>query len=80
MMFSETSLTSEEFESMVEWLRHNVAPLSQVRTFMEKTAVKRAELIRSLDDGTSHNNIVTDYPRLFDMPGMVSIFWRAVLC
>ena len=56
---------------MIEWLKHNVAPSSQVNSFMEKTAVKKAEWIRK-NPGQSFDNILKEYPPLFDTPGMVS--------
>ncbi|XP_033124873.1 uncharacterized protein LOC117123132 [Anneissia japonica] len=67
-------LTTEEFHKMVEWLKHNIAPASQITLFMKKTAAKRAEWIRA-NPGQPFNNIMTEYPRLFDMPGMVSILF-----
>ena len=72
--FLETPLTCDEFDAMVAWLKHNVTPLSKVSEFVEKTAVKRAQMIRS---GQLEKTPITDmYPRLFDTPGMVSMLWR----
>ena len=62
-----SELPSEKFQSMVEWLKYNVAPSSQVNSFMEKTAVKRAEWIRK-NTGQSFGNILKEYPRLFNTP------------
>ena len=52
-------------ENIVEWLKHNVARSSRVNSFMEKTAVKRAERIGK-NPGQSFYNILKEYPRLFD--------------
>ncbi|XP_033104574.1 uncharacterized protein LOC117107122 [Anneissia japonica] len=38
--FLETDLSDDQYSSMVEWLKHNTEPLSQVKSFMEKTAVE----------------------------------------
>ena len=54
---TESHLPSEQFKSMVEWLKHNVVPFSQVNSFMEKTAVTRAEWIRK-NSGQSFDNIL----------------------
>ena len=62
---TESDLPSEQFKSMVEWLKHNVARSSRVNSFMEKTAVKRAERIGK-NPGQSFYNILKEYPRLFD--------------
>ena len=58
---TESDLPSEQFQSMIEWLKHNVAPSSRVNSFMEKTAVKRAEWIRK-NHGQSFHNILKEYP------------------
>ena len=68
---TESDLPSEQFQSMIEWLKHNVVPSSQVNSFMETTAVKREEWIRK-NPGQSFDNILKKYPRLFDTPGMMS--------
>lgn len=73
VIFTESDVTSEEFQSMVEWLKHNVSPPSQVLSFMEKTAVNRAEWIR-LNPGEPFDNIIKEYPRLFNTPGKVRIY------
>ena len=65
---TESDLPSEQFQSMVEWLKYNAAPTSQVNSFMEKTTVKRAEWIRK-NTGESFGNILKEYPRLFDTQG-----------
>ena len=70
LTFTESDLSDEQCKSMAEWLKHNLAPVAQVTSFMEKTAVKRAEWIRN-NRGQSFDNILQEYPRLFDTPGMV---------
>lgn len=71
-LFLESDISNEQFQCMVEWLKHNISPTTQVNSFMEKTAVKRAEWIR-INRGESFENILREYPRLFDTPGMVSM-------
>ena len=57
---------------MSEWLKNNVWPNAQVGQYMLKTAIHRAQWIRG--DGTkSLLNIVEEFPRLLDTPGMVSL-------
>ena len=41
---------------------------------MEKTAVKRVAWIRD-NPGQPFDNIIQEYPRLFDTPGMVSTIY-----
>lgn len=77
IFLADCDLSSEEFESMTEWLKHNVEPVSQVSSFMKKTAVKRAEWIRN-NPGQPFDNILREYPRLFDTPGMVITFLFSV--
>ena len=70
--FWETYLTTDQFQCMVEWLKHNVVHYPKSVHLWKKTAVKRAELIR-MNNEESHENVVWNYPRLFDIPGMGSI-------
>lgn len=55
---------------MKEWLCHNLEPETKVKDFMQKTAIKRAALLR--DENFRLDQIIKEFPRLFDTPGMVS--------
>jgi len=55
---------------MKEWLRHNVQPLDKVQEYMEKTATMRATLLKERKRPLAE--ILDEFPRLFDVPGMVS--------
>ncbi|XP_073789441.1 uncharacterized protein [Danio rerio] len=56
---------------MIEWLRNNIWPASQVEQYMKETAIQRAKWIR--DDGSKTiMEIAKEYPRLLDTPGMIS--------
>ena len=56
---------------MTEWLKHHVEPVTMVKTYMEKTVIPRARWIKENSELTI-GAIMTQYPRLFDTPGMVS--------
>jgi len=59
---------------MIEWLKNNRSPHSQVMEFMRHTAPHRAAWIRSLGTKTVEE-INAEYPRLHDSPGMVRIIY-----
>ncbi|KAJ8047463.1 hypothetical protein HOLleu_06467 [Holothuria leucospilota] len=61
---------------MKEWLCHNIDPEAKVKEFMEKTAVKREALLR--DENFTLDQIIKEFPRLFDTPGMVEVDFRTV--
>ncbi|XDV29328.1 hypothetical protein PO909_032465, partial [Leuciscus waleckii] len=65
---SESSLT--ELHTMIEWLKNNRSPHSQVEELMIRTAPHRAAWIRSSGTKTVEE-INREYPRLYDFPGMV---------
>ncbi|CAM4659143.1 unnamed protein product [Leuciscus chuanchicus] len=66
---SESSLT--ELHTMIEWLKNNRSPHSQVEELMIRTAPHRAAWIRSSGTKTVEE-INREYPRLYDFPGMIS--------
>ena len=45
---TESSISEEDYEGMVEWLKHHVEPLHKVKEFMGKTSVKRASTTGTL--------------------------------
>ncbi|XP_067280437.1 uncharacterized protein [Pseudorasbora parva] len=65
---SESSLT--EVHTMIEWLKNNRSPHSQVEEFIKRTAPHRAAWIRASGTKTVEE-INREYPRLHDFPGMV---------
>ncbi|KAK9966163.1 hypothetical protein ABG768_003289 [Culter alburnus] len=66
---SELSLT--EIHTMIDWLKNNRTPHSQVEEFMRRTAPHRAAWIRSSGTKTVEE-INREYPRLHNFPGMIS--------
>ncbi|XP_067280459.1 uncharacterized protein [Pseudorasbora parva] len=66
---SESSLT--EVHTMIEWLKNNRSPHSQVEEFIKRTAPHRAAWIRASGTKTVEE-INREYPRLHDFPGMIS--------
>lgn len=60
---------------MKEWMKTNSEPLSTVKEYMEKTAFNRAEWIRKNSD-LSMQEVIKEYPRLFDTPGMVLLICK----
>jgi hypothetical protein len=70
--FLESTLTEDQYEGMVEWLKWHVEPLWKVKEYIEKTSTKRAAWICG-NANLSVSAILTQHPRLFDTPGMVSI-------
>ncbi len=61
----------EDHQGMKEWLKHHTEPATKVKKFMEKTVINRAKWIRENKD-LPIQTVITEYPRLFDTPGMVS--------
>ncbi|CAB3987566.1 Hypothetical predicted protein [Paramuricea clavata] len=74
----ESSISEEDYEGMVEWLKHHVEPLTKVKEFMSKTSVKRASWIREHSD-LSVDAILKEHPRLIDTPGMIELDFALVL-
>lgn len=69
--FPDSNVDSERATQMIEWLRNNIWPASQVEQYMKETAIQRAKWIR--DDGSKTiMEIAKEYPRLLDTPGMIS--------
>ncbi|KAG1941532.1 uncharacterized protein si:dkey-286j15.1 [Pimephales promelas] len=66
----ESQLSSDVIQKMIEWLKNNRSPHSQVMEFMRHTAPHRAAWIRSLGTKTVEE-INAEYPRLHDSPGMI---------
>ncbi len=65
-------MDSERATQMTEWLKNNIWPASQVEQYMKETAIQRAKWIR--DNGSKTiMEIVKEYPRLLDTPGMVGL-------
>lgn len=52
-------------------MKNHIEPVAMVKTYMEKTVVSRARWIKENSELTI-SEIMTQYPRLFDTPGMVS--------
>ena len=51
-------------------MKNHIEPVAMVKTYMEKTVVSRARWIKENSELTI-SEIMTQYPRLFDTPGMV---------
>lgn len=60
----------EKIIEMVEWLKVNKFPVSQVEDYMKQTALQRGRWIRS-NGSKSLPEILEEFPRLVDNPGMV---------
>ena len=65
-------MTDTEHEAMKMWLKCHFEPQSQVVEYTRKTAIPRAQWVRE-NPGLAVTTIQSEYPRLFDMPGLVSI-------
>ena len=63
--------SADDISAMITWLKHNKDPVSQVKSYMARTAQTRALFIREHPE-ESVNSIIAVYPRLVDVPGMVS--------
>ncbi|XP_052449210.1 uncharacterized protein LOC128011128 [Carassius gibelio] len=68
---SESNVDSERATQMTEWLKNNIWPASQVEHYMKETVIQRAKWIRDHGSKTIME-IVKEYPRLLDTPGMIS--------
>ncbi|XP_067277997.1 uncharacterized protein si:dkey-286j15.1 [Pseudorasbora parva] len=66
----ESELSSAVIHKMIEWLKNNKSPHSQVEEFMRHTAPHRAAWIRFPETKTIEE-INREYPRLQDSPGMI---------
>ena len=66
------NINTDDYEGMIEWLKHNVQPQVKVKEYMKKTAIKRAAWIRE-NPGITVEAILKEHTRLFDTPGMVSV-------
>ncbi|KAK0147238.1 hypothetical protein N1851_013353 [Merluccius polli] len=64
------SISQERAEQMVEWLRTNSSPSSQVEDFMSSTAIYRAEWVRKNNSSTIED-VIKEFPRLI-CPGMIA--------
>lgn len=69
---TESNVDSERATQMTEWLKNNIWPASQVEHYMKETAIQRAKWIRDHGSKTIME-IVKEYPRLLDTPGMVGL-------
>ena len=57
---------------MKEWLKQHLEPASTIKLYMEKTVINRACWIKENSD-LGIKEIMNEYPRLFDTPGMVGL-------
>ncbi|XP_049333160.1 uncharacterized protein LOC111195806 isoform X2 [Astyanax mexicanus] len=71
LVLPETEISDERAEAMMEWLKNNIRPLSQVEEYMKQTAIHRAKWIREHGSKTMEE-IKREYPRLLDTPGMIA--------
>ncbi|XP_032366173.1 uncharacterized protein LOC116684900 [Etheostoma spectabile] len=71
VILPEPTITPERAIQLTEWLKNNIWPQSQVGQHMLETALHRAQWIRS-NGTTSLLDIITEFPRLVDTPGMIS--------
>lgn len=60
----------EKIKEMVDWMKVHNYPVSEVEDYMNKTAIYRGEWIRS-NGSKSMPEILKEFPRLLDNPGMV---------
>ncbi|XP_034089971.1 uncharacterized protein LOC117558095 isoform X5 [Gymnodraco acuticeps] len=67
----ESDVPPEKLLEMVEWMKVNRYPVSQVEDYMSQTALHRGKWIRS-NGSKSLPEILTEFPRLVDNPGMIS--------
>ena len=71
LICTESNLSEQDLEGMVEWLKSNTEPEAKIKDYMEKTVKKRAEWIRE-NPGLDLSMVKCQYPRLFDIPCIVS--------
>ncbi|XP_034085470.1 uncharacterized protein LOC117554950 [Gymnodraco acuticeps] len=67
----EYDVPPEKLLEMVEWMKVNRYPVSQVEDYMNQTALHRGNWIRS-NGSKSLPETLTEFPRLLDNPGMIS--------
>ncbi|KAK5916337.1 hypothetical protein CgunFtcFv8_011330 [Champsocephalus gunnari] len=67
----EYDVPPEKRIEMVLWMKVNRYPVSQVEDYMNQTALHRGKWIRS-NGSKSLPEILTEFPRLLDNPGMIS--------
>ncbi|XP_033989623.1 uncharacterized protein si:dkey-207l24.2 [Trematomus bernacchii] len=65
----ESDVPPETLLEMVEWMKVNRYPVSQVEDYMNQTALQRGKWIRS-NGSKSLPEMLTEFPRLVDNPGM----------
>ncbi|XP_065096552.1 uncharacterized protein [Paramisgurnus dabryanus] len=70
---TENAVPPEKFQEMVDWLKMHKYPISEVESYMKETAVYRGRWIRNNGSKTI-SEIVKEFPRLVDNPGMVRMF------
>ena len=76
---TEPTITAENSLQMTLWLKNNIWPQTTVAQYMLETAIHRANWIRQ-DGAKTVENIVAEFPRLMDTPGMVSLHLQCLLC
>ena len=69
---TEPIITGEKCLQMTLWLKNNIWLQATVSQYMLETAVHRANWIRQ-DGAKTIQNIMAEFPRLMDTPGMVSL-------
>ncbi|KAG7224413.1 hypothetical protein INR49_015105, partial [Caranx melampygus] len=67
---TESDLPPEKLKEMVDWLKINKYPVSEVETYMKETAMHRGKWIHS-NGSKSIPEILNEFPRLVDNPGMI---------
>lgn len=68
----------EKIQEMVDWLKVHKYPISEVENYMKETAVYRGMWIRK-NGSKSIPEILKEFPRLVDNPGMVRTFSIVIL-
>ena len=76
---TEPTITAENSLQMTLWLKNNIWPQTTVAQYMLETAIHRANWIRQ-DGAKTVENILAEFPRLMDTPGMVSLHLQCLLC
>lgn len=73
---TEQIISGDRAVQLTEWLKSNVWPQSQVAAYMEETVIHRAKWIRA-NVTKAVVNIMMEFPRLVDTPGMVSLHLKS---
>lgn len=73
MCRSTESVLPLEKQEMVDWLKVHKYPVYEVEALMRETAIHRGKWIRS-NGSKSISEILKEFPRLVDNPGMVRNF------